>query len=677
MQRAIHAVARPLAIFMFFLAGHGRAAETDVLSESEFFQEMPVVLSASRLSQPASDSPTAITVIDRDMIEASGFRQVADLFRLVPGFNVTYNNGHQAMVTYHGLADEYARRMQVLIDGRSVYMPPYGGVAWEDLPLAMEDIERIEVIRGPSAATHGANSFLGVINIFTRHPSQQHGTYLSVTQGGYGVGDGLVRYGGNSGALDYRFTVGYRSDYGMDDYYQGAQLVYDPQRVHLFNMRADYQINTRDALQFSAGYNGGLRGVGSKHPQVYNYFRDLTVDAHFEQLRWQRNLDMGEELLIQFYHNYRRTHDLVLSDPAYAAIILGQQIIDASDISQRYDLEVQHTFSLARQWRMVWGGSVRLDQSISPTFFRQEVQMHQQRLFAHAEWNGNGKVVVNAGAMLEHNDMTGSETSPRVSVNYHFMPRHTLRASLSRAYRTPVFLEAYNNRHFDVVNITGRTIDTYVPATGLQVEEILSREIGYVGEIPEAKLLLDFKVYRDQVGRLIDQIAVPAVAPYSCPFNAGGLCITFANLDSVTETGLEGQIKYQPSRDTQITANFAHTLINGTNVADTIAGKPGDFRLSHSAPVNSVSLLAAHRFAGGFSASAGYYQQGEMRWLGSGERIDLYRRVDLRLAQAFGSGKSKGELALVIQNLFHENYSELRQEFRFPANSYVTLKLEL
>lgn len=124
----------------------------DYSSELDYYQEFPVVLSASRLSQPLSEAPNAMTVIDRKMIVASGFRSIPDLFKLVPGMYVSYYKGSQAFVSYHGSTDQYARRMQVMIDGRSVYLPPVSTVDWADLPITVDDIERIEVIRGPDDA---------------------------------------------------------------------------------------------------------------------------------------------------------------------------------------------------------------------------------------------------------------------------------------------------------------------------------------------------------------------------------------------------------------------------------------------------------------------------------------------------------------------------------------------
>lgn len=167
--------------------------------EQSFFQDIPIVLSASRLSQPVSDAPNAMTVIDREMIEASGFRSLPDLFRLVPGMFVGSYNGYTPIVAYHGTFDQYSRRMQVLVDGRSVYLPPFSYVNWEDIPLHIADIERIEVIRGTAAASHGANSSQGVINIITRDASAVHGASVSVLKGNGGISEIATHLGNDPG----------------------------------------------------------------------------------------------------------------------------------------------------------------------------------------------------------------------------------------------------------------------------------------------------------------------------------------------------------------------------------------------------------------------------------------------------------------------------------------------
>src|SRR5690606_4487862 len=131
-----------------------------------FFETLPVVLTVSRLPQPLQDTPGAVTVIDADQIAATGYRDLARLLRLVPGMQVGQERGNDQWVTYHGLGSDYPNQMQVLIDGRAVYSPYYfGGADWGALPIAIEDIERIEVVRGSDSAAYGSNAFLGVVNI--------------------------------------------------------------------------------------------------------------------------------------------------------------------------------------------------------------------------------------------------------------------------------------------------------------------------------------------------------------------------------------------------------------------------------------------------------------------------------------------------------------------------------
>ncbi len=140
------------------------------VSELDYFQELPVVLSVSRLAQPLNEVPGAVTVLDRELIRRSGARDVAEVLRLVPGFLLTYRNGATPQAVYHSGMDTYGARMQVYVDGRSVYSSFLLGDTKTGLRgLIIEEIERIEVLRGSNSASYGANAFLGVVNIVTRN----------------------------------------------------------------------------------------------------------------------------------------------------------------------------------------------------------------------------------------------------------------------------------------------------------------------------------------------------------------------------------------------------------------------------------------------------------------------------------------------------------------------------
>lgn len=217
----------------------GMAFAAQAADEEAYFSDLPVVASVSRLPQPLADAPTAVTVIDREIIKASGARDLNDVFRLVPGFQTYPNNTDAARVTYHGLTDEdFSPRVQVLIDGRSLYSPLFrNGVNWATLPVAIEDIERIEVVRGSNSASYGSNAFLGVINIITVDPSLVRGFSVSTNHGNQGVRDYTLRTGGKLGEVgDFRFTYQQKDDNGLTNQYDWI----DSFRSRLFDLRADF-----------------------------------------------------------------------------------------------------------------------------------------------------------------------------------------------------------------------------------------------------------------------------------------------------------------------------------------------------------------------------------------------------------------------------------------------------
>ncbi|TVQ70339.1 MAG: TonB-dependent receptor, partial [Chromatiaceae bacterium] len=178
-------------------------------TEQDFFMDLPVALTATRLEQPLSEAPASITVIDREWLQASQARDLTDLLRLVPGMIVGQHDGNHPMVVYQGLGQRFTRQMQVLIDGRSIYSPTTGGAQWADLDLHPEDIERIEIIRGPNAAAYGSNAFSAIINVFTRHASDTQGQQIHTRLGSRGIRDLRYRLGGSheEATLAYRVSI--------------------------------------------------------------------------------------------------------------------------------------------------------------------------------------------------------------------------------------------------------------------------------------------------------------------------------------------------------------------------------------------------------------------------------------------------------------------------------------
>ena len=421
----------PVAMFGCLFAGQGWAALRD--SESEFFEELPVVLSASRLPQPLSEAPAAVTVLDRDFIRATGYRDIGRLFRLVPGFTVIQDRGHTSALSYHGLAASFAsNKMQVLIDGRSVYSNYLaGGVDWGGLPITIDEIDRIEIVRGSSSATYGANAFLGVVNIITRHSAEDSGAMLSVLGGNLGQFDASARLGASFDDLSLRVSATHRED-------DGFKAISDDRRNSVATLRADYRLSSRTELTFSAGLNSSLRGLGYENDPG-NGRRDLDSLHEFVHLRWRYAPNPDEEWTAGYYHNTERGRELQFVPILPAPFTT----VDNSRVAHRDNLDFQHYFRPYTSLRLLWGGEARREEVSGDSFFPGEPGRTTTvgRVFANAEWRAVDPLLINLGGLYEKFEDQSARLAPRLFANWQLAPGHTLRGGVLRAYREPSLWE--------------------------------------------------------------------------------------------------------------------------------------------------------------------------------------------------------------------------------------------
>lgn len=677
-------------------------AIADLAGEDYFLDQVPVVLSATRLAQPQYEAPVAVTVIDRVTIEASGALDIPDLLRLVPGFQVARSKSHTVSATYHGMADEHARRMQVLVDGRPVYGPALGGVRWTDLPLDIKDVERIEVVRGPNAAAFGANTFLGAINIITQHPSQVNGTEVTLLQGNKGTRKGLVQHSDTLGKFDYRMSLGYRHDDGFDartdpgppEPATGSVSPRDPlndgMRVSLFNFRGEYQLSQQEALEFMAGYNGGPRGEGSFN-DIEDLPRDREVQNHFQQIVWRRNHADDAETRVQFYHTYMRQKERTeawLSDlfevpPAFIGVVFPGHVdeivvTDESTFEDRYELEAQHTQTLSEALRLVWGGSGRLDRVGGAGWYNRGDLLENQlyRLFGNLEWRAYENGTVNLGTMLEYGSQVGTQISPRLALNHQLTPDHGMHVSVSRATRLPTMYE----EHADSVVRFGNG-DLIAQGTrgdiNLSSERIVSYELGYLGRLPDHKTSLDIKLFHDKMEDLIE-------APKKYPFPADptdGRTFQYVNSGTLSVNGVETTLTYRPEKRSLLKLNWAYAKAKGNalnSFQDSLDSADWlyDEDLGEDVPTHTYSVFGMHRLPYQVDVSALYARVSRMKWLGDGDRLGSQDRLDLRVAKHFQAGGGDHSVALVFQNVLDE-YLEFRDANVFDTRAYIELTLGL
>src|SRR5579863_1408026 len=271
------------------------------------------VTSVSKKEQKMSQAAAAIFVITQEEIIRSGATNIPDLLRMVPGMDVSQINANTWAVSARGFNDQFSNKLLVLIDGRAVYTPLLGGVNWDTQDVPLEDIDRIEVIRGPGAVIWGANAVNGVINVVTKRAADTQGTLVTAGGGTEGQAQATVRYGGTiRGRTSYRIF----SDYFTHGTLPAVGGGSDDDDWHLLHggFRADTNISTKDSLTVQGDLYSGEEGATIIHlfsvdPPVIGNLGVLNRLSGGNVLgRWDHTFSSRSDTTFQFYFdNYERT----------------------------------------------------------------------------------------------------------------------------------------------------------------------------------------------------------------------------------------------------------------------------------------------------------------------------------------------------------------------------------
>lgn len=647
--------------------------------EALFFSELPVVASVSRLPQRLADAPTAVTVLDRETIKASGARSLSDLLRLVPGFQTFAQSEVTTRVNYHGVTDsnDYSPRAQVLIDGRSLHSPLFrGGVNWALVPVALEDIERIEVVRGANVTSYGANAFLGVINIITVDPALVRGVSVSASQGSQGVRDRTIRAGvplGESGHL--RMTFQQSKDDGLNDDFNWQ----DRNVSRLLDVRADLAIGTDDVLEFHLGRIEGVQRIGRLATaggvvvgglDPTDPIRDLEQSSSWFQGRWLRTLSDGADFSLRLTHSVDRASDAYL----YPGLPPGYDLVDAvGDVGKRWEVEAMHSFRPFASTRLIWGTSWRYDSMRSDTTLRDMGSVGREiaRAFANGEWKPSSWFTGNLGLSYEYDSLAGKHPAPRVSGSFHLTPENTVRIGYSRAWRTGSVLDYRANA------LAAPNFPVWSGNRDLPAERLDSWEIAYLGDWRDWRTSLDLRYFRE---RLKDRNH-PKIRLSTLPAES------VQDIENLHIRGFEVQVKWQPFDGTRLA--LGHTEIDidselsaaGRLLADPATGSnlvttyPKYLELAErSAPPRSSSLLLMQKIPFGMELSVAHYRVGAMQWTRNTE-VDKYHRTDARLAYPFAIGSQRGEVAYTVQSLAGGHY-EQRMERQVDRRQWLSLRFD-
>jgi len=420
-----------------------KAAPSGDLTEIPIEELMNIeVVSPGRTPQKVSQTTAAVAVITQEEIRRSGARTIAEALRMAPGLDVARIDSSRWAISSRGFNDFFANKLLVLMDGRSVYTPLFSGVFWDVQDTLLEDIDRIEVIRGPGATLWGANAVNGVINIITKNSRNTQGALITGGAGNEETGFGGIRYGGKLGEnAYYRAYVKY---FNHDDFVDltgkdGA----DEWQMWRTGFRTDWKVSETDALRLQGDYYTGAAGQ-----QV-----TVLVQPTFPPPVFARTLSgsadvSGGNVLASWKHDFSDTSDMGL-----------QMYYDRTDRRDRvheegrdtYDLDFQHRFGLGERQEILWGLGYRYTQDhlrdgkdgTGSILFEPDsrgVQLYSSFLQDEITlWPDRLKFTV--GSKFEHNDYTGFEVQPNARLLWTPDEKQSIWAAVSRAVRTPARFE--------------------------------------------------------------------------------------------------------------------------------------------------------------------------------------------------------------------------------------------
>ena len=617
-------------------------------------------MSVSRIAQSLADTPGAVTILDREFIRLSGARDVVSLLALVPGFQTTTSVETDApMATYHGRSDDWANRIQVLVDGRSVYSglsQGSAGIGWK--VLGLDEIDRIEILRGSNSATYGARAFLGVVNIISRDVRETVGQAASVSNGSNGINDRSARIGWASGDAAFRFSMSSMAD-------DGLRNAFGKSYTERANFSSHVAVDARTDLDVRVGGVGMYAGRGTVGDYQGNPARMWFVGSQYVQVDGHYVMDDANDVSLSFSHTENRNRDsfpFATNDPTnpyYLATVSfsGDESVDR--------LTLQRSTRQSAKLRTVFGAELSQERDVSSAYFDGFNQVTTQfaRVFGSAEWRISDALLLNAGALAERNGLGGDSLSPRLMLNWHLAPGHTLRLGGSTAFRPPSAYEKYAQVRYYQADGTNPTAYYVFNNGNISSEKLVSSELGYFYASPDQRFNADVRMFNEKI---IDGIA------HTDP-QGPAIGVNYQNAENYQINGFEWQMNWAPTTTDRVFFSQTWTDIS---VDSSITGETL-FRTQYAAPKYTDSLMLAHSFDDGWQLSVTRQAADSVALMSTSTNKWLWSmaRTDVRLAKAFRIGRNKAEVALVVQDV-NSPYQDGDWKFLFEQRTMVTLKIE-
>jgi iron complex outermembrane recepter protein len=614
------------------------------------------VTSVSKKEQKLSHTAAAVFVITQEDVRRSGATNIPDLLRMVPGLDVAQVNGSTWAISSRGFNDQFANKLLVLMDGRTVYSPLFRGVFWDVQQVPMEIIERIEVIRGPGAAVWGANAVNGVINITTKRASDAQGGLISGGGGSREQGFGIAQFGGKLGSGTYyraymnafnrNHLIGFAGQSGQDDW-----------DMYHSGFRLDSKLGVKDSITVEGGAYMGSEGeivpavtsFQPPQPQILDLRQEF---GGWDLLsRWDRTISSNSQTTLQVYFDRTSRADITNGE--------GRNT---------FDVDFQHHIAWGNRQDFVWGlgyrttsdnirGSFKVsfnppietDQLFS-SFVQDEIAIVPRRLY------------FTIGARLEHNHFSGFGVQPNASVAWIVNNKNMLWGSLSRALRTPA---RETEVRFNAAVLPGPNgLPLVVSNFGLggKNENVLTQEIGYRTQLSEHVSLDVSAFYSSYTDLVSEEVGTPSLEFNPDPIHLL-LPINGRNLLHGESHGAEMALNWKPASRWTLSPGYSSLQLH-MHRDPTSTDTTSVANLEGSSPREQAQLRSHLDLTPRWKWDAAVYFVGRLPAL----HIPSYTRLDTGLTWKIAE---KLSFSLVGQNLLHDHHLEFNPTTQIILSSMV------
>lgn len=610
----------PLLLAPLLTVSAGLSAQEQDLTDLDLatLMGMDVTLtSATRREQAAADASAAVYVITREDIRRSGATNLPEVLRLAPGIQVARLNARAWAVTARGFNSRFAAKLLVMVDGRNIYTPIFSGVLWEEQAMPLEDIERVEVVRGPGGALWGINAVNGVVNIITRTASQSQGLQARAGAGSQDQQAAGISFGSYSEALGaYKLALNRTEQ-------QSFPVLGAVQTTHA-GLRIDRELGS-GAFTLQADYSEG--DLGTRPPEPTPSVATSADTANLSA-SWATVVDLGRLELSGYFTDIERglpnrwSESSAGLDVQFSAERLGRHLVTGG-VSYRFAQDEL--------------GEASAFLSLADV----QATQHQWGIYVQDEIHFlNDTVRVVLGGKLEDLEFTGTAFQPTFRVLWAANDAHTVWGAASRAVRTPSRIELHSRMTYRDVTPDGPIVVRVNGEQGLHAEDLHAYELGWRWR-PHEAISLDAAVYRHDYDNLIGSAPQPPVLELF-PVPTLYLDADFANLQSARVDGAEAVLEWAPIDWMRFEAqgNWMTTRASGYITA------PVD-------PEESYSLRARFDLPRDLELDLGWRSVGELT--GEGPIIKGYDSYNLRAGWA---PIKNLEFSVSIDNLLDNEHIE-------------------